>query len=887
MTPFRPATPDGLPFMLKLIENALIVWAEMARRGGAVLALVILAAAAAAGWYAVGHLKVNTDTSSMLDSELPFQQRSLALRKAFPQIKTDILVLVRAASLDEADAFAADLRDAIAADTDAFDSVFAPAEDEFFAENGLLYLSEGELESRLTQMTKASSLVETLIKSPTLGTFFSTLSDNDALAEQSDLGQDTLVTLYGEIGKTIEAAIDGEDRPFSWMGALDKETREKPMHTRLIYASPVLDFSRLQPAKPGIEALRTQIAALHEKYGGRVEAYVTGDPALRVEELEAVTTGIGLSLGLSFFVVTILLLICYRSPAMAGFTLVSLVLTLVFTSAFAARFVGELNLVSVAFTVLLVGLGLDFAIHLLLHVQERRVDGQENAEALKGALHEVGPALTLAAPTTALAFLSFVPTKFDGIAQLGVIAGAGVIIAFIVSVTFLPAALKRLPVTKARKREGAVRAGFAAIEKIAAPVAVVTILAGFAALLLMPQVRFDADQMSLRNPNAPSVAGFNLLFEDEETIPYRLTRLASSEADARKTATQAASLKTVATTRSLPDFVPDDQDAKLELIDFAAGTLVFAFAAEPGSVEGPPAAEGVSNLKSRLEEAYSEGPGARLAALLGRVEAADDPALVSRIERNIFLYWPALTERLAAQLNADYVEIDTLPEALRARYLSDDGQWRVDILPEADVRDFGALTDFVDDVSTVIPDLTGGAYQSIKAGETISAAMLQATGIAFAVVAAMLIFFIRRLRLVALVLFPLALAAVLTAAAGVLFNIPFNYANVIVLPLLIGIGVDSGIHLVLRHDQVAAGEGVYGTSTPRAVLFSALTTVASFGSLMLSPHRGTASMGELLSIAIAFTLICTLVVLPAAFDYAEKRMPEAVRRSDKITFKDQ
>ncbi len=873
--------------MLKIIENALIVWAEIARRGGALLALLILAAAAAAGWYAAGNLKVNTDTSSMLDSELPFQQRSIALREAFPQIKTDIIVLVRAASLDEADAFAADLRDSIADDKVAFDSVFAPAVDEFFAENGLLYLSESELESRLTQLTRASSLVETLIKSPTLGTLFTTLADNDALAEQSDLGQDTLLTLYGEIGKTIEAAIDDQDRPFSWMGALDEETREKPMHTRLIYASPVLDFSRLQPAKPGIETLRAQIAALNEKYSGRVDAYVTGDPALRVEELEAVTTGIGLSLGLSFVVVTFLLLICYRSPAMAGFTLVSLVLTLVFTSAFAARFVGELNLVSVAFTVLLVGLGLDFAIHLLLHVQERRVDGQTNAEALKGALHEVGPALALAAPTTALAFLSFVPTRFDGIAQLGVIAGAGVIIAFIVSVTFLPAALKRLPVTKTRKRGGAVRAGFATIEKIAAPVSLITILAGVGALLLMPQVRFDADQMSLRNPNAPSVTGFNLLFEDEDTIPYRLTRLTSSEADARETAAQAAALATVATTRSLPDFVPDDQDAKLELIDFAAGTLVFAFAAEPNSIDGPSAAEGVGELKTRLDEAYSDGPGADLAALLARVQSADDTSLVERIEQNIFLYWPALAERLAAQLNADYVEVETLPEALRARYLSEDGEWRVDILPEADVRDFGALNEFVDDVSAVIPDLTGGAYQSIKAGETISAAMLQATGIAFAVVAIMLIIFIRRLRLVALVLFPLALAAVLTAATGVLLNIPFNYANVIVLPLLIGIGVDSGIHLVLRHDQVAAGEGVYGTSTPRAVLFSALTTVASFGSLMLSPHRGTASMGELLSIAIAFTLICTLVVLPAAFDYAEKRMPEAVRRSDKITFKDQ
>src|SRR5690606_21570248 len=125
-------------------------------------------------------------------------------------------------------------------------------------------------------------------------------------------------------------------------------------------------------------------------------------------------------------------------------TLVALVITIVLTSAFAAAFIGELNLVSVAFTVLLVGLGLDFAIHLLLHVQERRGGGEDVAAALQGAVHEVGPALCLAALTTTLGFFAFVPTKFDGIAQLGVIAGAGVVIALFVSLTFIPATLGAL-----------------------------------------------------------------------------------------------------------------------------------------------------------------------------------------------------------------------------------------------------------------------------------------------------------------------------------------------------------------------------------------------------------------------------------------------------------
>ena len=166
--------------------------------------------------------------------------------------------------------------------------------------------------------------------------------------------------IYTELGDVVEASLKGQRRPFSWMGALDEETAAKEAHTRLLYATPVLDFTRLQPAKSGIEALRSEIEKLDGKYGGRVEAYVTGDPALRVEELEAVTTGIGLSFLLSFVLVSFLLITAYRSIPIAAITLIGLLITLATTSAFAAAFIGELNLVSVAFTVLLVGLGARF-----------------------------------------------------------------------------------------------------------------------------------------------------------------------------------------------------------------------------------------------------------------------------------------------------------------------------------------------------------------------------------------------------------------------------------------------------------------------------------------------------------------------------------------------
>lgn len=867
--------------MLRFIEKFLIAWAEGARRGGLAVVVLFVLLAGLAGWWAVGNLKVNTDTSEMLDKDLPFQQNAAALREAFPQIKTDLIVIVRAPTLDEADAFAADLRERLLENDAHFTSVFSPAEEPFFRKHGLLYLDESELESRLAQMTKAAGLIETLVKSPTADTLFATLAENDELAERSELGKETLRDIYAELARVIEASIAGEQRPFSWMGALDTEEPPEGGHIRLVYATPVLNYSRLKPAKPAMDAIRSEVEALNETYGERVDVFITGDPALRAEELESVTTGIGLSFLLSFLLVSALLVFAFRSVTLSALTMLSLIITLTCTSAFAAFAIGELNLVSVAFTVLLVGLGLDFAIHLLLHVQERRADGQSTSVALQGSMREVGAALALAAGTTALGFFAFIPTDFVGIAQLGAIAGAGVIIALIVSVTFIPAALGALPRPVVRKTGGALRRGFAAIEKVSGPIAILVIILGLASLYLIPQARFDADPMSLRNPESQSVRGFNLLFSDEETVPYRLMLLTDSAGAAEAAAKRAKALPGVRSTRSLPDFVPEDQDAKLELIDFASGSLIFALEANPG--EGESAEGGALELESRLSETYAEGPPAELARLLRAAREADDPELSARIEQHIFAFWPQLVDRLREQMMADYVELDDLPEPLIERYRNN-GQWRVDILPEEDLRDPKALKRFVESVADVFPNVSGGAIQTQKAGEVISNAMLEATGIALAVITVFLWILVRRVSTIFMMLFPLALAAALTTATGVLFGIPFNYANVIVLPLLMGIGVDSGIHLVLRHDQVKAGEGIYGTSTPRAVLFSALTTVASFGSLMLSPHRGTASMGELLSIAIAFTLICTLIVLPAAFNFSERRLSGA-KSSDHKFFK--
>jgi predicted RND superfamily exporter protein len=233
------------------------------------------------------------------------------------------------------------------------------------------------------------------------------------------------------------------------------------------------------------------------------------------------------------------------------------------------------------------------------------------------------------------------------------------------------------------------------------------------------------------------------------------------------------------------------------------------------------------------------------------------------LEDALLRYLPGRLEQLRLAMEADEVTRDSLPDHLVRDWLTPDGRARVQIYPAEDLADNRALTTFVEAVYTVAPGATDSPIEIYEAGRAVVSAISQAALTALVVVTLMLLILLRSVRGTLLVLLPLALAALMTTSATVILDLPFNFANVIVLPLLMGLGVASGIHLVVRAVQDPDGAALSETSTPRAVILSALTTIGSFGSLAVSDHRGTASMGELLTIAIAFTLICTLIVLPA------------------------
>jgi uncharacterized protein (TIRG00374 family) len=458
------------------------------------------------------------------------------------------------------------------------------------------------------------------------------------------------------------------------------------------------------------------------------------------------------------------------------------------------------------------------------------------------AAHVGGP-LTLCAVAAAIGFFAFLPTDYRGVSELGLISGVGMFIALFANLTVLPAFLTLLPL-----RPGAPlprnRAGEWLQHAVAAhrrPVIAVALLLGLAAAGAVPFAWFDDDPLNLRDPRTESVSTLVDLLGDSRVQPYRAEVLAESLAEGEALAARLRALPEVEEATTLADFVPADQDAAA----ISTAERSQALAALRRSLAAAPDDVRVS--------------AARFAAALDRLGSGDDVA--AGVERVLLDTLPQRLSDLGEALQASAVALEDLPAHIQARLVAADGRALVQVVPKGNLHDPGLRRRFVDAVTHLAPKAAGPPITITEAGRAVVRAFAEAAVLAVSLIIGLLVVLLRSGRETALVMAPLLLAAVLTVATSVILGIPFNFANVIVLPLLFGLGVAGAIHIVVR--ARGAGDALMATSTPRAVLFSALTTIGSFGALALSSHRGTASMGILLTIAICLSLVCTLIVLPA------------------------
>ncbi|MCR6632770.1 MAG: MMPL family transporter [Magnetospirillum sp.] len=825
------------------------------RHGGWVVAVVLLLLLPA-GWLAATGLSLDSDETHMLSADLPFRQAEQRFDAAFPQYRELLLLVVDGDSAEQAEVSADALVARLAGDQ-RFLSVERPATEAFFRDHALLFLPPRELEEVADRLIQAQPLLGGLAADPSARGLLAVLS---LMAEGVRLGQvprEQVAPVLDMVAETGRTVLAGRPRPLSLLGLVSG--REGSDTRRLVLARPRLDHTSLVPGEAAAQAVR----AAAEGLPARVR--LTGPVALSDDNFRTVAEGVAPTLLLSLALVTALLLAAVGSLRVTAAILVTLAVGLVFTSAFAALAVGVLNPLSVAFVVLFLGLAVDFGIQFAVRFRDDHHRLGDATRAMQVTAAKVARPLTVVAVAIALGFLSFLPTDYVGVSQLGLIAAGGMLVGIALTLTLLPALLGLLRPPPARKP-----AGFTALEPVeqvlrTGPKVVVgaAVALGVAAAAVALTLRFDFDPLHLQNPRAESVGAFRDLAADPASSPYGIEITVADPSAADALARRLEGKPEIAFALTLSSLVPDHQGEKLAVIadlDHLLGPTLNP----PETMPAPTATE----LSTSLDEAARawESAGFTQPALVlrqvlarGRVEAFAE-AVAGGV--------PPLLTQLRRLLASEPVTADSLPPRLVRDWVGQGGEGRVSVQPARPLSSPAEMHRFVAAVRAVEPMVSGAPVAIVDSGQVAVAAFAQAGAAALAAAVLLLSMVMRRPVETVLVLAPLLLGVLLALAALALSGVAINFANIIAFPLLLGIGVAFNVYFVMGWRKDVA---LLSSATARAVLFSALTTGVSFGALALSSHRGTASLGLVLMVGLALMVLASALFLPAVFALVERR----------------
>ena len=832
-----------------------------------VLALV---AAASAAVYSARHFAINTDVNKLISRELDWRQREAEFEKAFPGHFGSTLVVIDAPTAEYASRAAAELGTKLKAQPQLFRSVNDIGGSEFFARNGLLYRPTEDVASFAKGLGQAAPLVGTLVGDPSLRGLTRTLSLG-LIGVQSKLTTlDALARPLSMASTTIEGVLAGRPASFSWQAMLNGQDPGPADLRRLIEVRPVLDFSALQPGQVSSKAIRQAASDLQldKKYQARVR--LTGSVPMADEEFATVQDGALENAIGTVITVLVILWLALKSARLIVAVFINLVVGLALTAAFGLMMVGALNMISVAFAVLFVGLGVDFGIQFSVRYRAERHDVPELAPALVQAAEKIGVPLTLAAAAVAAGFLSFLPTDYRGVSELGQIAGVGMLIAYVTSITLLPALITVLNPTGEAEPIG--YSALAPIDRFLqvhrVPVIVGTLAVAVLGAPLLYYLTFDFDPIHLRSPKTESISTLLALGGDPQAGSNSVNIITASLDEARSAADKLRTLPQVLEVKTLLSFVPQDQDKKLGLIRDLNRQLGPALQ-KPGSSKPPTDADNIAALNGMADQlnkiaGNTTGAGAdaakRLAADAVKLAQANEEtraraqnAFIAPLETGI--------AQLRGFLTAQQISRDNLPAALKQLWVTPDGRARVEVAPKGDTNDTEVLRSFARAVLAVYPNATGGPISILESSRTVVRAFLEAGFYALVSIAILLWIVLRRFGDVLLTLVPLLLAGVVTLEICVLIDMPLNFANIIALPLLLGVGVAFKIYYILAWRS--GRTNLLQSSLTRAVIWSALTTATAFGSLWLSQHPGTSSMGKLLALSLACTLAAAVLFQPA------------------------
>jgi uncharacterized protein len=842
---------------------------------------VAVLVAASSAVYVARHFSINTNINTLLSAKLPWHQRDEAYMAAFPQQADSILAVVNAPTPEFAGAAAANLAGHLAQQKGAFRSVDASQTSEFFSRAALLYLSQEDVSSRMQKLGQAAPLIRILATDQSLRGLAHALSLSLGGLQTGHYALDDLARPLNTIADSLDQVLAGKPATFSWQVLVNNAPAKPADLMGLINIWPELDYSSIEPGQKATEAVRKAVD--ESKIGPTYDATVrlTGTVALADLQFSTLHEGVALNFAVTGIIILVVLGLALRSIRIVIAVSICIFVGLLATAALGLLLAGSFNPISVAFAVLFVGLGADFAIQYSVRYRAQRHELHDLKPSLIGAARLVGAPLTLAALAAAAGFLSFVPTDYRGVAELGMIAGVGMVVAYIVSLTLLPVLLWYF--APAGEPEPLGYAALAGADRVLHRhrifIVVGTSLVALAGLPFLFHLQFNFDPNSLQNPDAEAIVALHQL-NSNPNVAVNSAEVLTAPKDAPAVVKRVSALPEVGSTRNLDSFIPTDQEAKIKLIAAASGMIEPALTA----AKSPPSSDNddIAALRTTakdLQDTAGEGAGAGAGALAANRLSKDinrladgDGQTRQKAAATFITPLRMVLQQLALSLHPQQVTRANLPADLVGQWMTKDGQMRTQIVPKGDANDSNTLKRFAEAVLKVEPDATGVAIEIYEWGRTVTEAFAKAGILALCSIAILLWLVLRRIGDVLLTLIPLLVAAAVTLEICGLTGFQINYANIIALPALLGVGVAFKIYYVMAW---RAGEANFLESVlTRAVFFSAVMTATAFGSLWFSSNPGISSMGKLLALSLACTLASAALFQPALMGPPRKQVAQ-------------
>jgi uncharacterized protein len=842
------------------MSRVLLAWVGLVSRRPQLTLTVLILFTGWMAWIAVTQFRINSDLSLLINQNAPWRMDFDHFEAQFPHLVRTAVIVVSGKSRKQVELATQKIVTYLNAKPDLFSEVAAPGAESFFRDHAFLYMDLDTLDDMADRLAEAQPWLTAVAEDPSLRGILRLVGEG--IENDPPAGFANVLQL---LGKSAEQVLAGADGTIWWSDELFKvqDTRYQ-----LIYLKPKSSFGETLPDAQVMAELRAMVPAL--SLPEAVEVNITGELALQHEEIEAAISGVSTAGWLALALLLIVLIVGVRSLKIivAMFTL--LAIGVLWTSAFAMTAVGEYNTLSLVFVVMFFGLAVDFALHFSLRYQEAiNRDDADFVGALKISTSSVGRAITLCTLTTAMGFLGFWPTDYQGLADLGVISAGGMVIAWFLTFTYLPAFYAVVGPPRAHTMD--LPTSELVVNWLLGHrtwvVGAVTLSAAVG-MYWASQASFDYSVLALKDPQAESMQTLRELQREGLSTDYQLVALSAQPLD--KSAIE--QLAVVDEVRTPQDWVPKDQEDKLFVVADIQQLLWSALNPRAAQTAPHPQAlrERARDLLSRLDRALvTHGAGQQTseqslaqfrARLMAMVSASDEQwrswqhAVVANLLDE--LAW------LGRATEVDVIEFADLPDTVTSRLVAANAEQLTVILPAQDIADVDALSRFIQDVRELVPQATGRPVIEWGVGSIVVDSFLQALVFAFFSILLILVVALKRAHAVFMILLPLVLTAVYTLTVGVVLSMPINMANILVIPLIFGLGVDNGIHVVDRYLGEGNVNGLMHSSTPRAVLLSTLTTIGAFAALSISPHAGTASIGLLLTIAIGFLLLITIFLLP-------------------------